>query len=208
MPIKYPQDADPHSEKAAFVSDRLIQGIIDGVTSESAETYGIGEIRELLAHCQCKVMQSWDYFLNDIDRKEGEIVFEDDSYIVLDLGTRTRPSDYLDTYNGSIPIGESAEDIVAAIHRSLARELTSKMWADTHPFVIRKPPLWEIVEEHVVRRIGHLARERGSVGRGGDAFAVEIQGQNQKFWANRTNRTRQAVNNSLSRGKRESSSKK
>lgn len=54
-----------------------------------------------------------------------------------------------------------------------------------------------------MHRIGDLAGERGSVGCGADAFAVDIKGQNQQSWGTRTGRARQAVNNSLSRGKQD-----
>lgn len=206
MPINYPSEADPHSERAAFVPDNMIQRVTDKLTEGQPYTTEADDIRELLAHCQHEAIQSWDYWLDDIGREEAKIAFEDDSYIILDLGSRTRPSDYLESYDGSISVDETKENIVTAVHRALARGLTNEMWSDTYPYVVRKPPLWELVEEHVVRRIGALTRERGSVGRGTDSFAVDIQGQKQKFWANRTDRTRQAVNNNLNRGKQEAAS--
>jgi len=181
----------------------MIQHVIDKLANPAEAAYEPSGIRELLAHCQHEAVQAWDYWLNDIGRDEAKIVFEDDTYVVLNLGQYTRPSDYLNSYEGAVSVDETSENIVTAIHRSLARGIMNEAWADTYPYVIRKPPLWQAVEEHVVRRIGDLAGERGSVGRGADAFAVDVQGQNQQSWGTRTGRTRQAVNNSLSRGKQE-----
>lgn len=205
MPITYPSESDPHSEKAAFVPNELIQRVTDNLTQGHSHPPEPEEIRRLLAHCQHEVILAWDYWLDDIGRSEPKVAFEDDSYIILNLGKRARPCDYLDSYDGPVSVDDTRENIVAAVHRTLAQELTDEMWTDSYPYVVRKPPLWGIVEEHVIRRIGALSRKRGSVGRGADSFAVDVHGQSQQFWANRTDRTRQAVNNSLNRGKREAS---
>lgn len=208
MPINYPDDADPHCERAEFVPDNMIQRMFDKLSkpSPSSASYEIEEIRELLGHCQHEAIQAWDYWLNDIGRDEAMIAFEDDSFIVLNLGPYTRPGDYLNSYDGSVTVDEYAENIISSIHTATARGLTNQMWDDSYAYVIRKPPLWRAVEEHVVRRIGTLTRERNSVGQGADAFAVEIQGQSQQSWGNKTSRTRQAVNNSLARGKKQAAS--
>jgi hypothetical protein len=165
----------------------------------------IEKIRKLLEHCQKDAIDGWSFWLNDIGRGQGEIVFENEEAIVIDIN-RERPGDRLDTYDGDIELNNERRQIVTEVHRSKAQELTGDSWEDTNPFVVQKPEIWQTVEEHVIRRIGTLSRERGSVGRGADAFAVNVQGQSQQFWANRTDRTRQAVNNSLNRGDREARS--
>ncbi|RLM83675.1 hypothetical protein D3D02_17240 [Halobellus sp. Atlit-38R] len=207
MPIDYPKDADPHCKRAKFIPDKLIQDTLEETAQpHSSQSHELEEIRDLLSHCQHRAVEAWDYWLDSIGRGEGSIAFEDESFIIVDQGQHERPGDHLDTYEGSVDVDESAEDIVTAIHTAMAQVLTHDSWDDSYAYVIRKPPLWQITEEHAVRRIGSLARDRGSVGRGTDAFAVDVYGESQQSWADKTDRTRQAVNNSLKRGNQSAAS--